>query len=359
MSAPAVARLSSPGEILAVLPSLCGFRPDESLVMLSLRGPRKRLGLTARVDLPDEAGAGPVARLCVARMAGDGADAVVIAVFSEHGRRADLVDALRAACDARGLDVLEALHVQGRLWTSYSCTGHCCPDTGTPLPVAPPVLGLVQAEQAVSGRAQLASRDELVRSLAPPGLLSAALADQRLDEAEQLWLRSRSTHGAAASRHATLEHARALLDRVAEGGTVRPHDAALLAVGLSDVVARDGLATLVLTRPDELLSLLVQVARQVTPPRDASVCALLAWTAYAKGDGATANVALDRALDGTPDHVLSLMLRQMLDAGMPPDDVRDLARTTQQELRRPQSPGAGGRRRRGRGVTTPGSPSSC
>jgi hypothetical protein len=53
MSAPAVARLSGPGEILAVLPSLCGFTPHESLVLLSLRGPRRRLGLTARVDLPD------------------------------------------------------------------------------------------------------------------------------------------------------------------------------------------------------------------------------------------------------------------------------------------------------------------
>ena len=354
MSAPAVARLSSPGEILAVLPSLCGFRPDESLVMLSLRGPRKRLGLTARVDLPDERGELPLARLCVDRMAGDGADAVVVAVYSEHGRRPGLVEAITAACDARRLDVLEALHVHGALWTSYSCTAPCCPDTGTPVPVAPPVLGLVQAEQAVSGRAQLASREELVRSLAPPALLSAALADQRLDQAEQLWLRSRTAHGATASRHATLEHARVLLDRVAEGGSVLPHDAALLAVGLGDVVARDRLATMVLTRADELLSLMVQVARQVTPPRDASVCALLAWTAYAKGDGATANVALDRALAGTPDHSLSLMLRQWLDAGIPPDQVRDLARATQQELRGREAPTARQRRRRGRGPRTPG-----
>ena len=359
MSTPVVARLSSPGEILAVLPSLCGFRPDESLVMLSLQGPRKRLGLTARVDLPDERGEAALARLCTDRMASDGADAVVIAVFTEHGRRTPLVDALRAACEARRLDVLEALHVEGSRWTSYTCTSPCCPDTGTPVPTAPPVLGLVQAEQAVSGRAQLASREELVRSLAPPELLSAALADQRLDEAERLWLRSRSTHGAAASRQATLEHARALLDRVAEGGTVLPHDAALLAVGLSDVVARDGLATLVLTRADELLSLLVQVARQVTPPRDASVCALLAWTAYAKGDGATANVALDRALDGTPDHSMSLLLRSMLDAGLPPDEVRALARATQQELRRARTAGSGRRGRRGRSSRTPGSPSSC
>lgn len=354
MSAPAVARLSNPGEILAVLPSLCGFRPDESLVLMSLRGPRKRVGLTARVDLPAERGEPVLARHCVDRMAADGASAVVVAVYSEQGRRPGLVEALRAACDARRLDVLEALHVQGSMWTSYTCSQACCPDTGTPVPTAPPVLGLVQAEQVVSGRAQLASRQELVRSLAPPPLLAAALADQRLDEAEQLWLRARVQHGVTASRQATLEHARVLLDRVAEGGQVSPHDAALLAVGLSDVVARDGLATLVLSRDDELLALLVQVARQVTPPRDASVCALLAWTAHARGDGAMANVALDRALAGTPDHSLSLLLRQWLDAGLPPDQVREMARATQQELRRRGLGGPGERRRRGRRARTPG-----
>ena len=356
MSASAVARLSNPGEILAVLPSLCGFRPDESLVVMSLRGPRKRLGLTARVDLPPEEGEPALARVLADRMAGDGARAVVIAAYSEHGRRPGLVDVLRQACDSRGLAVQEALHVQGARWTSYTCSQPCCPDTGTPVPAAPPVLGLVQAEQVASGRAQLASRQELVRSLAPPSLLAAAAAEQRLDQAEQLWRQTRLEQGLAASRRATLEHARVLLDRVGAGAEVTPHDAALLAVGLSDVVARDELATLVLTREDELLSLLVQVARQITPPRDAAVCALLALTAYAKGDGATANVALDRALAGTPDHSLSLLLRQWLDAGLPPKEVRRLTRATQRELRGRDAPGLGSARRE---VTTPGSPSSC
>ena len=292
-------------------------------------------------------------------MAADGASAVVIAVYSDRGRRTALVDAVRAACDARRLRVLEALHVEGERWTSYTCALECCPSSGTPVPTASPALGLVQAEQAASGRAQLRSREELVRSLAPPSLLAAALADQRLDQAEELWLHARADRGLAATRQATLEHARVLLDRVAEGGEVTPHEAALLAVGLADLIARDELATLVLTRADELLSLLVQVARQVTPPRDVSVCALLAWTAYAKGDGAMANVSLDRALAGSPDHSLSLMLRQALDAGMPPRHVRELARATSRELRRREvTSGArpGGRRR---GPRTPGSPSSC
>jgi hypothetical protein len=117
----------------------------------------------------------------------------------------------------------------------------------------------------------------------------------------------------------------------------------VVTVGLADVHARDAVATLVLTREQELLSLLVQVARQVVAPDDAPVCTLVAWTAYARGEGALANVALDRALAGRPDYSLALLLRSCLDAGLPPDEVRSMARGTEQVLRtRP------GRRRRSR-----------
>jgi hypothetical protein len=345
MSAPAVARLSGPGEILAVLPSLCGFPPQESLVLLSLRGPRRRLGLTARVDLPDPTDEQDLAAVCAERMAGDGAASVVVTVLSEHGRRSGLVDAVRDALAEREVGVLEALHVSAGRWTSYTCSSACCPAEGTPVPDAPPVLGLVRAEQAVTGRAVLASRDELVRSLAPPVLLAAAAASQHLEQAAQAWLRARAEHGAVAARRSTLDHVQVLLDRVAAGVPVGPVDAAVVAVGLADVQARDAVATLILTREQELLSLLVQVARQVVAPDDVPVCTLVAWTAYARGEGALANVALDRALAGRPEYSLALLLRSALDGGVHPDEVRSLARGTEQVLRGGRT-GRGGRRAR-------------
>src|SRR4051812_6238144 len=47
-----VVRLTSPGEIAAAVPHLCGFLPSESLVAVSLRGERHRIGLCMRLDLP-------------------------------------------------------------------------------------------------------------------------------------------------------------------------------------------------------------------------------------------------------------------------------------------------------------------
>lgn len=337
MSAPAVARLSGPGEILAALPSLCGFPPTESLVLLSLRA-RTRVGLTVRVDLPPEPDDDAVAVRCADRLVGDGAEHVVLAVHSERGRRTELVRAVTAACLQRDIGVLEALHVAGGRWTSYTCCAACCPPTGTPVPHASPSVDLVRAEQAANGRAVLASREDLVRSVAPPSGELAAAAAQRLAEAQETWSRHRLEHGAPASRRSTLDHAQALLDRVADGVAIGPVDVALVAVGMTDVLARDGLATLMLSRDDELLSLLLQVARQVTPPHDTPVCTLLAWVAHGRGDGALTNVALERALAGSPDYGLARLLRECLDGGVRPAQVREIARGTREVLRRRDRP---------------------
>lgn len=334
MTAPAVARLTSPGEILAALPTLCGFPPAESLVVLSLRGPRKRVGLTARIDLPAAEDEDAVARMCAARMAADGASWVVVAVYGEAGRRERLVDAVVELCAAEGVRLMEALHVQAGLWTSYRCTGACCPFTGTPLPTGSPALGLIDAERTAAGRVVLASREELVRSVAPPVLLAAAAAQQAFAEAREAELAWREEHGATAARARALQHARHLLGGVAEGRPVAAADAAALAVRLLDVHARDEVATLMLDSSDELLSLLLQTARLVAPPDDAPVCTLLGWVAYARGEGALTNVALDRALDSRPDYSLALLLRQCLDGGISPDDIRAMTRGTGEVLTR-------------------------
>ena len=47
-----VLTLCSPAEVLATVPYMLGFQPADSVVLISLRGPRQRVGLTLRADLP-------------------------------------------------------------------------------------------------------------------------------------------------------------------------------------------------------------------------------------------------------------------------------------------------------------------
>lgn len=321
-----VARLTTPGEIVATVPLLCGYPPTDSVVVLSLRGPRHRLGLTIRLDLPLPGLAEQAAEALAERVAHDGGRSAVVVVYAA-ARQEALAAAVAAACATRGIEVSESLHVAAGRWTSYTCDRRCCPAEGSPVPNAP---GLVEAQSALEGRAVLGSRAELVRSLAAA---DEPLHRARVEQAGERWLALRQAEGVAAARRSALAAARLLLARVADGGTADDDGAAALAVALHDVHVRDEVATWGSSSADALLSLVEQVARRTPSPHDAPVCTVLAWTAYAKGDGGRANVALDRALATDPAYSLALLLRQALDGGLPPEQVRRTMSATRRAIR--------------------------
>lgn len=333
MTAPAqrpVAKLSTPGDIVASIPVLCGFPPRDSVVLISLRGPRKRVGLTLRLDLPPEALELQAAVSLAERMVRDGAGCAVVAVFADR-RRDALVDALMGQLERRGVSLVEALHVAAGRWSSYVCAGSCCPPEGTPVP---PVPSLIEAQRVLDGRPVLASRDELVQSLAPPVLLARAEAEQRLAEADEELAELLLAEGRAGWREAVLAQGREALALVAGGGAVDRSTLARLAIGVHDVAVRDEMATWALDDSDALLSLVTQVVRRVPPPDDAPACTLLAWVAYERGHGAMVNVALERALDSDPSYRMALLLQAALDGQLPPSEIRRTMRAGRRRSRR-------------------------
>lgn len=326
---PAAVRLTSPGEIAAAVPHLCGFGPTESLVAVSLRGERRRIGLTLRVDLPAAEVRAEAAEEVAARLAHDGAVAVALVVFtSEPGDlpQAELVAALTDAVRERDITVMEAVLVRAGRWWSYTCfRPDCCPPEGGPIPAEGAVQQLAAAS-AYEGRAVLRDRDELVASVAPPVLLAAKAAQQRLDAAWDGWLAGMEQRGAEAMRAGALAALRGALSSSAP-------PAPALVVSLQDVRVRDEVATWALEDDEALLSLLLALARESVAPYDAPVCTLLALVAWVRGDGALANVALDRALAGDPDYSMARLLRVGLDGQLPPAAVRQWLRETRRSLR--------------------------
>jgi hypothetical protein len=343
-----VARLRTPADLVAAVPLLCGYVPQESLVVLSLHGSGTTLGLTMRFDLgwsPDVADA---AAEVVARLRHDGARSAVVLVHSDQpdvaGERAwgDLVTAVEVECDAAGIAVPEALLVRDGRWWSYTCSQPtCCPAEGTPFAAVPSAsVQLLQAQNALDGRAALETRQQVVRSVAPPVLLAARAADQRAERALEAWAERRCRDGVEAARAADVRTVREAVDRVASAEGLDPERATLVALAVQDVVVRDEVATWALTEPAALLSLLQQTAQQVVPPEDAAVCVLLAWVAYAHGDGGLANVALERGLRSDPDHSLGLLLRQALEGQLHPREVRRILERTSTRPARPlRTPG--------------------
>jgi hypothetical protein len=74
---------------------------------------------------------------------------------------------------------------------------------------------------------------------------------------------------------------------------------------------------------DTLIRLMSDVVRRVPPPYDRAVCSILAWLAYARGDGTLANIAVERALASDPTYSLATLVRSGLDQQLPPSLVRE------------------------------------
>lgn len=344
----AAVRLTSPGEIVGAVPHLCGFSPEESLVVVSLRGERKRIGLTMRFDLPPASAEANLAGEAAERLWADGARRAVAVVYTsatDDGglARRSLVAVLQEECAERGVTVDDVLLVRDGRWSSYLCDDRrCCPVEGTPLTASADsaALGLVAAEHAAEGRVVLPSRDALTASVAPPELLARRQAEQALALADAAHAADRLERGRQAVIGEDVERFRTVLRRWAEPPVhLGVEEAAALAIALHDVLVRDEVATWALHDRDALLSLLVELARQTVPPYDAPVCTLLAWVAYAEGNGGLANVALERVAVSDPDYSMARLLRQALDAQIPPSQVRRILRGTRSELRRRRGAG--------------------
>jgi len=338
-------RLSDPGEVAAALPHLIGFRPRESLVLVSLQGRRRlRCGLTVRVDLPPAAHRRPVLSGVVRSLLTDHPSAALIAVVSEDdddrtvavGGSAGAVPALPhrelvheavLALDAQDLPVRDALLVRRGRWWSYDCADPCCaPGAGTPLPGGTSELA---AAAALTGQVVEADRAALARRIAPVGSRAAEGMARACDEVGDSLARRTAQLGWDAVGEEGWAAVRAAVEAAGPRSVQRLSDrqVARLAWGLRDHDLRDrALSLAVGPRAAAAEVVWTELTRRAPAPLDAAPATLLAVTAWVRGDGALANVALQRALDSEPSYGLAALLRSALDACMPPAEVRRLVR---------------------------------
>ncbi|MGI5187024.1 DUF4192 domain-containing protein [Promicromonospora sp. CA-289599] len=177
-----VVRVAGPEDLLAYIPYRLGFEPAESVVAVSLTGPRRRVGLVARVDLadlrlrrPDEPN-GPdgaaTARWLTDHVVADGADRAVVVLYtatdpttpSGAARRA--VELLRARLE-RTLPGTEAWLVAPTGFRALDCADPmCCPAEGRPLSELKG--SRVAAHMVLEGRTVAGTREERYALRAAP-----------------------------------------------------------------------------------------------------------------------------------------------------------------------------------------------
>ncbi|OLE23888.1 MAG: hypothetical protein AUG49_14765 [Catenulispora sp. 13_1_20CM_3_70_7] len=186
--------------MVASIPLLFGFHPDNSLVVLGIGGPAaggRFIRHGVRIDLDQVRGQERTAALELAtRLRDHDAEVAILVAFGPRGAtgaqaRPDhcrkLMAAFRAQIEAAPAEervtVVDALYTCNGRWWSYMCRNtRCCPATGTVVPAeAPP--GLTTA-LTTRGHAVYPSREALDATLAPypPEVLArAAAAVENLD----------------------------------------------------------------------------------------------------------------------------------------------------------------------------------
>jgi len=325
---PTVVRVNELSDLVEAVPYLLGFTPAESIVAVSLEGPRERMGFSLRCDLVPDDHDDEMAGMLAARLRATDADGALVFVYTDRGSLADdlprraLVDAVVDALDVPVRDAL--LVTPDRVW-SYLCDDACCPPGGRPRVAGSPGALALSAANVMVGRAVLPDREAVVASVQAVTGAEAA----RMVAATEAASAASEAIGPWRARDRARALGLAVRDRYAKGaGTVSDDEAARLIVAMHDVRFRDEVLDWALDHEDVVRSLLDDLVRRAQPPMDAPVCTALAWVAYLQGNGLVAASAVERARRTDPDYSLAVLLETALGYQTPPALLREATRAS-------------------------------
>ena len=326
-------QVTSPTSLLEIVPPLLGFQPSNSMVVIGTEPPRAHVKLTLRFDLPDPPDPDLAAEIAQHALSVLSAQRIQTAVGVGYGPGplvTPVADALRELAARDGVRITELLRVADQRYWSYVCSDPgCCPPEGTPFEVADHAAVLTPPAGAAR---VLASRAELAATVAAAEGEQAELMQAATRRAEEhatrlvgRVMRSGRTPsvrrlivnaGLAAVREAVACYRRG--DQLAAGSA-----AAWLTLVLRDLRVRDDAwARMDPKHREAHLRLWTDLTRLARPGYVPAPASLLAFVAWQSGNGALANVALDRALADNPHYTMAQLLRQAIDSGAPPSMAR-------------------------------------
>jgi hypothetical protein len=328
-------QLNRPGALIAALPAVLGFVPENSLVLVSLDG--GELGSVMRIDLGDglddriehlvevAAAAEPDAAIAVII----DADGAHCPVCNEEYR--ELCEMLREALSQSGI-LLLAAHVVDRV--AVGGHWHCADGCGADGEVEDPSASPLAVAAVLDGRRLYPRRADLQAVVAVDDLTHSAGLTAAI---EQQALIREAAHRAdpASCCRGDVQNAMAAAARVASGQSLAEAELAELGCALTDAQVRDTLYALAVgENAGAAESLWAVLSRTLPQPWRVEALVLLAFSAYARGDGPLAGISLEAALRCEPDHRMAGMLDTALQSGLRPERIRDLAITGYRLARR-------------------------
>ncbi|MCV7286146.1 DUF4192 domain-containing protein [Mycolicibacterium wolinskyi] len=308
-------KLGGLGDLVCNVVAVLGFRPVDSLVLVVVGA--GELKTVMRVDLGSAEQVGAAARL--AELVGSQcADGVVAVIVSEDAvsdpargdRLKGMVSGLAGSLQRFGIELLDCVIVDrvaaGGRW-------FCADDPAVAGVLDDPASSVLAAVAVAGGRRLFDSRADLEALVALDGAGAAAVAP---------------LVGDAVPVGDVAVAVRVAVDAMRQMGSGEgPTDRVLAEVGtsLADVRVRDALFNVGEAQDRALAERLWTRLGQVLPaPFRAEALTLLAFSAYLRGDGPVAGIALEAALSSSPGHRMAVMLDVALQSGLPPEKLRGL-----------------------------------
>lgn len=321
-------RFTRPGALIAALPAVLGFVPEKSIVLVSLED--GRLGAVMRADLSEDLtdNVGRLAEIA----ATSGAESVVAVIVDADGAlcpmcaddHQQLCEALAEELQSRGVG-LYAAHVVDRVEAggNWRCVDGCG-DAGN---VDDPTASPLAAAAVLDGRRLYGTRADLRAVVAADDTVRVAAMGESVRlcavNREADWMGDPDGRG-----RRDVEHAIIVAQRVLDGSPPQDAELAEVASSLTDIAVRDTLYALAVgSAAAAAEALWALLARGLPDPWRVEALVLLAFSAYARGDGPLAGVALESALRSDPGHRMAGMLDVALQSGMRPEQIRELTGT--------------------------------
>jgi hypothetical protein len=303
MTPPPRLRLTSTADLLAAIPYLLGFHPADCVVVVALRGRDVQFVMRGDLPLVDS-------RLITDRLIENGAEHAFVVGYGAAAHAAAVT--LAAAVRLAGVRVLDEVRVAGGRFRSPAGEGRS-DDLDT---------RVVAAAATFHGLPALPGRETLVAQLAPvTGDERAAMAaatvraEARLAAWEQRGLSAARL--AKAVRRAGFAAVRAAKASGESGRRLADDEVAWLGLLLvDDEVCGYAWESAEPCAADQ--AAWTDVVRRVDPEYVPAPATLLGFLTWRLGLGATAAIAVDRALAADPHHRPAQLLAHILSHGLDP-----------------------------------------
>lgn len=307
--------LANADHVVAAIPYLLGFPPQDSVVLQFLDD--NRLMLTSRSDLTDPYAPEVLADMIRAGLQ-SGATSVGVAVYSP-----ELYPADRLLADiAADLPVRFAINVVHDAWTCY-LTGN-----GSFTPVDQAEVTRVAAEFVAAGATITSSRDLILAEVTPGSAFDQDRTHVHVAEQMQ-----------AAEDHELPRWRTQVIWQATQHLIGVPGlDRAQIAVGVRDIHVRDmvlvNLAHAVQdgAEPAAMRQAANEIVRACEPGYAANALTMSAVVNYLAGDGVRVAAALAAAEQDAPGHSFTTLLSQVLARGIPPTVVLDMLLQVEDEV---------------------------